>query len=80
MIPSVRFRLEISHDGLVGRRAGLGDLWLDGLVERQGLYLMSPQSVVVAGLRVIIHPADVPDGAEVEDGVKPREDLLGCHL
>lgn len=41
---------------------------------------MSPQSVVVAGLRVIIHPADVPDGDEVEDSVKPREDLLGCYL
>ena len=38
---------------------------------------MGPQSVVVVGLRVIIHPAD---GAEVEDGVEAGEDLLGCRL
>ena len=68
------------HDGLVGRRVGLGDFGLYGLVERQGFHLVRSQCVAVAGRRVIGDPADVPHGSQVEHGVESRVHLVGGCL
>ena len=75
-----RLARDEGHDCLVRRGIGLGNVGLDGLVEGKRFYLVSPQGVAVASLRVIVHPSDVPDGAEVEDGVEATEDFLGRSL
>ena len=69
-----RFGRQVRDDCLVGSRVGVGDLRLNGLVERQGFDLVGTR--VVAVLYVIVRDADVPDGAEVEDGVVARVNLL----
>ena len=75
-----RLAREVSDDRRIGSRVSLGNIGLDGLVERQSFDLVGTQSVAVAGPGVIRYPTHVPDGAEVEDGVEAGVDVVDSRL